>query len=60
MGEAGALLYVFALVELDNFDLGSTEGTWLLMSGRKDPIPSRKGYCGLFEKARAKMFHGAV
>jgi hypothetical protein len=60
MGKAGPLLNVFGLVELDDFDLRGLGLTSLLMSGRKEPMPSRKGNWGLLEKERAKMFQGAV
>ena len=60
MGEAAPFLDGFGLVQLDNLDLNQERTTSLLMSGRKEPIPRRKGCCGLFEKPKAKMLQGAV
>jgi hypothetical protein len=60
MGEADTFLKEFGLVELYDFDLSSGGATSLLMSGRKEPMAKRKGYWGLLEKPKAKMFQGAV
>jgi len=41
--EAHTLLNILGLVELDDFNLGKVDGTSLLMSGRKEPMPNLKG-----------------
>jgi hypothetical protein len=60
MRKAGTFDYIFGLVELNYLNLYGDTITPLLMFGRKDPIPSLKGYCGLLEKASEKMFQGAL
>ena len=60
MREAGLLLKILVVLELYDFDLSESLGTSLLMSGRKEPMPSRKGWLGLLEKPMEKMFQGAV
>lgn len=60
MVKTSFLFKVFRVFELDNFHLYRGGGTSLLMSGRKEPMASRKGYWVLFENPNEKMFHGAV
>lgn len=59
MREGDALLEVLALIELYDFNLSEPGRTSLLTSGRKEPMANRKGYCGLLENPREKIFQGA-
>lgn len=60
MREDDALVEQLVFVGLEDFYLGGGRITSLLTSGRKEPMASRKGYCGLLEKPSEKMFQGAV
>ena len=51
---------IFGIFELDDFNLSLSGSTSLLISGRNEPMASRKGCCKLLEKAMEKMFQGAV
>ena len=59
MWKTHSFLNNFALVQLDDLNIGKIKSTQLLISGKNDPMPSLKGYCGLFEKPKLKMFQGA-
>jgi hypothetical protein len=60
MGETQPLFKHLGVPQLYNFDLSELIPTSLLMSGKKEPMPSLKGKCCLLEKPIEKMFQGAV